>query len=118
MKKLLWMAALLPAVPTVQAADAGRGEELYEARCGACHALDAHRVGPLHRGVVGRRAGTVPGYAYSEALRRSKVVWSAETLDRWLADPERFVRGQKMGYRVENAADRADLIAFLASASR
>lgn len=111
---VLWLfvaAAWPPGV--VSAADAGRGQEIYESRCEGCHSLDANRIGPMHRGVFGRRAGTVPGYNYSDAVRRSNVVWNEKTLDRWLADPEPFIRGQKMGYRVEAAEDRADLIAFL-----
>lgn len=111
---LLWLfvaALLLPGAGS--AADPGRGQEIYEARCEGCHSLDANRIGPMHRGVFGRRAGTVPGYSYSDAVRRSNVVWNEQTLERWLAGPEQFIRGQKMGYRVEAAEDRADLIAFL-----
>lgn len=109
---LLFIAAGLP--PGLGwAADAERGRELYESRCEGCHSLDANRIGPMHRGVVGRKAGTVPGYDYSTAVRRSNVVWSETSLDRWLAGPEQFIRGQKMGYRVDSPEDRADLIAFL-----
>ena len=95
------------------AGDAARGARLYEARCGGCHSVEAHRVGPSHRGVFGRRAGSAAGYAYSPALAASRIVWTAATLDAWLADPERTIPGQAMGYRVEQAGDRADLIAHL-----
>ncbi|MEW5880584.1 MAG: c-type cytochrome [Pseudomonadota bacterium] len=93
--------------------DAVRGAQLYEARCGGCHSADASRVGPAHRGVFGRRAGTAAGFDYSPALRASRLVWDARTLDAWLADPERTIPGQAMGYRVDDARDRADLIAHL-----
>lgn len=93
--------------------DAARGAQLYEARCGGCHGADANRVGPAHRGVFGRRAGTATGFDYSPALRASRLVWDARTLDAWLADPERTIPGQAMGYRVDDARDRADLIAYL-----
>lgn len=93
--------------------DAMRGARLYEARCGGCHSVDAHRVGPAHRGVFGRRAGAAAGFDYSPALRASRLVWNERTLDAWLADPERTIPGQAMGYRVESARDRADLIAYL-----
>ena len=95
------------------AGDAARGAQLYEARCGGCHSVDAHRVGPMHRGVFGRRAGSAAGFGYSPALSASRVVWTAQSLDAWLADPERTIPGQAMGYRVELAQDRADLIAYL-----
>lgn len=99
------------------AGDATRGESLYEARCGACHSLDDNRVGPKHRGVFGRRAGSVAQFEYSPALKRSKVVWKRSTLDRWLANPEALIPGQRMGYQVPDAQDRADLIAYLQRAS-
>lgn len=96
-----------------EASDAQRGKALYESRCIACHSLDANRVGPLHRGVFGRGAGAVKDYDYSPALRGSRIVWNERTLDAWLADPEASVPGQRMGFQVPDAADRADLIAYL-----
>jgi len=95
------------------AGDAIRGEQLYESRCMACHSLDTNRVGPMHRGVYGRKAGSVPDFAYSEALTSSPIVWSDTTLNRWLTDPEALIPGQRMNIRVLSADDRADLIAFL-----
>jgi cytochrome c len=105
--------ALAVAAGATPAADANRGARLYEARCGGCHSVDEHRVGPAHRGVFGRRAGAAAGFEYSPALAQSRLVWSEQTLDRWLADPEAAIPGQAMGYRVEEARDRADLIAYL-----
>jgi cytochrome c len=93
------------------------GATLYQSRCSACHSIDSNRVGPAHRDTFGRRVGTAPGYDYSVALRRSKLVWTAANLDRWLSDPERLIPGQKMGYAVPDAGDRADLIAYLKSQS-
>jgi cytochrome c len=104
-----------PSPALAQTASAERGKALYASRCVACHSVDTNRVGPLHRGVLGRRAGTVPGYAYSDALRGSTVVWSRETLQAWLKDPEALIPGQQMGYQVETLQDRLDLVAFLAT---
>ena len=86
---------------------------MYAARCGGCHSVDTHRVGPRHKGVFGRRAGGAEGFDYSPALRSSRLVWNKRSLDDWLADPERTIPGQGMGFRVEHAQDRADLIAYL-----
>jgi cytochrome c len=97
----------------VQAADATRGGELYESRCSGCHSLDHDRIGPRHRGVVGRKAGSVAGFDYSPALRGSRIVWDAQTLDAWLAAPERLIPGQRMNYSVPGPADRAALIDYL-----
>jgi cytochrome c len=112
----LAVAALLAATAGL-AADAGRGAQLYEARCGGCHAIEHDRIGPRHAGLLGRRAGSVAGFDYSPALRAAGFTWDAQRLDRWLADPEALVPGQRMNFRVPEAADRADLIAYLARAA-
>jgi cytochrome c len=110
--------ALLSAAPALFAAgDAVRGESLYGSRCVACHSVDQNRVGPAHRGVFGRRAGRAAGYDYSAALKASRVNWSEQTLDAWLANPELRIPGQKMGYSVTDRTDRADLIAYLKTVS-
>jgi len=94
--------------------DPARGKALYQARCTACHSVDHPGLGPQHRGVFGRLAGTAPGFTgYSAALKRSGIVWNEAMLERWLTDPERLVPGQAMGVSVSDAAERADLIAYL-----
>ncbi len=112
--------ALLAVCAGAAAADGDpvRGEQAYEARCGACHAVEHDRIGPRHAGVLGRRAGSVPGFGYSSALRASRVVWDTATLERWLADPEAVIPGQRMGYRLQDAALRADIVAYLATLGR
>ena len=103
---------------SIFAADARKGEEIYS-RCLACHALEYDRVGPRHCGLLGRRAGTIPGFQYSEAMRRSRLTWNAKTLDRFLADPAKAVPGTNMTYAgVKDAIERADLIAWLDAAGR
>lgn len=92
-----------------------QGEKTYEARCAGCHSVSADRVGPRHAGVFGRRVGQVSGYAYSAALRSSHIVWTAENLDKWLMNPEALIPGQRMGYGLSDAQDRADIIAYLAT---
>jgi cytochrome c len=81
----------------------------------ACHSPDKNGVGPRHNGVFGSKAGSVAGYDYSDALKNSGLVWNSETLDPWLANPQAFVPGAKMFYRVANPHDRADVIEFLKS---
>lgn len=109
-------AALALALAFAAPGDAARGEQIY-ARCLACHALAYDRVGPRHCGLIGRHAGSVPGFAYSDAMKASGIVWNAKTLDRFLADPLRRVPGTTMTYAgVPEARDRADLIAYLARA--
>jgi cytochrome c len=92
--------------------DPARGEQLYEA-CTDCHSLDKNDVGPRHRGVFGRKAGSLPDYNYSDALKSSNILWNEETLDKWLTDPQTFVPGVKMYFHLDSAQGRADVIAYL-----
>ncbi|EER58909.1 cytochrome c class I [Acidovorax delafieldii 2AN] len=117
-----WLAGLLLVAGTSMAADPAalqRGEQIY-ARCAACHAIEGHRTGPQHCGLWGRRAGTAQGYTgYSQALRRSGIVWDERSLDVFLKDPMKAVPGTAMGYAgVKDDAERADLIAWLKQASQ
>lgn len=97
--------------------DPRAGKAIY-ARCLACHALAYDRTGPKHCGLFGRRAGSEPGFRYSEAMQRSKIVWNEKTLDRFLADPLKALPGTAMGYAgVKDRNERADLIAYLRQAN-
>jgi cytochrome c len=89
------------------------GPALYAARCGGCHAFDRNKYGPKHRGVFGRLAGTQPGYRYTDALRRSGIVWTAEMLDRWTEDPRRLVPGARMDARLKDPEERRLIIEYL-----
>jgi cytochrome c len=113
---LVGLCAGLSLVLPARAQDAvAAGRALYEQHCAACHSIDANRVGPAHRGVFGRKAGLAPGFKYSEALKRSRVVWDAQTLDAWLTDPERVIPGQQMFADFDDPAVRAAIIEFLRS---
>ena len=94
------------------AGDVIRGAVLYQ-RCQQCHSIQDNHAGPRHKGVFGRVAGTQPGYAYSDALRKSGIVWNENTLDKWLTNPPGFVRGVNMFFHLPNPKDRADVIEFL-----
>ncbi|MES2401485.1 MAG: c-type cytochrome [Pseudomonadota bacterium] len=100
---------------TPAAGDVQRGAALYQARCTACHAVDSNKIGPAHRGVMGRRIGSLPGYKYSDELAQSRLRWTPQTLNVWLEDPEELIKGQRMGFQVDSAQERADLIAYLAT---
>jgi cytochrome c len=120
LRRLLAAGALGICLPGAASAapDAVRGEQIY-ARCQACHALSYDRVGPRHCGLFGRTAGTVPGFAYSPAMKNSHIVWNEKTLDRFLTHPLKVVPGTAMTYDgVPDAKDRADLIAYLKSADQ
>ncbi len=90
------------------------GNMLYQA-CMGCHSLDENDIGPKHRGIVGRKAGIIPGYAYSAALKSSSIIWTPEKLNVWLANPQKLVPGAKMFFSVSSPKQRTDIIAYLAT---
>lgn len=86
------------------------------AQCAGCHSTQAGKTlfGPSLAGVSGRRAGTLPGYAYSPALKASGLTWNAKTLDRWLTSPKKTVPGTKMPFNgLQDPKSRAQVIAYL-----
>ncbi len=93
------------------------GKQLFERRCGGCHALDRDKEGPRLGGVYGRTSGSVGTFQYSDALKKAKVVWREETLDRWLTDTEQVVPDNDMTFHVEKTGERREIIALLKQAS-
>jgi len=118
-------AALFVLLPIVAAradgdGDAARGEARFQ-DCAACHKLEAgaNNVGPSLHGIFTRKAGEIADFRYSPAIKRSGIVWTPETLDKFITDPQALVPGNRMPYAgMANASDRADLIAYLAKASQ
>ncbi len=106
------LALALAASPALAAGDPERGAQVYEG-CQDCHSLDKNDVGPRHRGVFGRLAGSLPDFAYSSALNDARFVWDERTLDAWLTDPQSFLPGVRMFYSLADPQDRADVIAYL-----
>jgi len=105
--------ATLAAMTALQG-DPIRGKTLYQG-CTGCHSVDDNDLGPRHRGVVGRRAGSIQDYSYSPALKNSGLTWDEATLDRWLTNPSALVPGTKMFFKLDAAQDRADVISYLES---
>jgi cytochrome c len=91
-------ALVLAAAPAGAAGDVARGEVLYQG-CEDCHSIEKNDVGPMHKGVVGRTAGTVPGYNYSPALRNAKIIWTEDNLDKWLSNPQLLVQRRRCSIR-------------------
>jgi cytochrome c len=108
---------LVAARAVAQPAQVAAGQALYEAKCGGCHSVDENRIGPRHRGVVGRKVASLPDYDYSPAIRRLGGVWTPARLDVWLQGPQKVAPGAKMFLSVPDAAQRAAIIAYLGSVS-
>jgi cytochrome c len=98
--------------------DAKRGLEVFEKRCTGCHSLDEDKEGPRLRGVYGKKAGILSTtFEYSAALKASKVTWDAPSLNQWMADPEKIIPKSDMFFRVPQARERTDVIAYLQTLS-
>jgi cytochrome c len=110
--------ALYVAASALGAGQTSAGKELFAKRCGGCHALDRDMEGPRLGGVYGRAAASLDSFAYSDALRKSKIEWNDATLERWLAGPDRFVPGNDMEFHVDNAGERSAIIAYLKKNAR
>jgi cytochrome c2 len=119
--RLVLTAALLAAAGTAQAdGDAARGEKRFE-ECAACHTTErgSNGVGPSLNGVFGRKAGELGDFRFSPALKRSGIVWTVQTLDAFIADPQKSVPANRMPYSgLPDANARADLIAYLQKAAK
>ncbi|PZN96100.1 MAG: hypothetical protein DCF31_04800 [Alphaproteobacteria bacterium] len=103
--------------PAAAAGDAAKGAVVFN-QCKVCHVTDkgVNRVGPSLHGVVGRKAGTVPGYTYSAANKNSGLTWTVAQLDTYLAAPQKVIKGTKMAFAgLKKPEDRANVIAFLAT---
>lgn len=114
---LTFAAVFLAGLSRAEAADATLGEAVFKS-CAACHSLKPgqNKVGPSLHGVIGRVAGSAERFNYSPAMRKADHVWTAETLDAYLADPKAFVPGNRMPFPgIRDEAKRADLIAYLQS---
>ncbi len=105
--------AVLALTASAPAQDANRGKDLFERRCSGCHASDKDKEGPRLRGVFGRPSGSVRSFQYSDPLRKSRLTWDAETLEKWLTDPEKLVPETDMNFRVVQPEERAAIIAYL-----
>ena len=98
--------------------DNGGLELAFNGHCRECHEFDKgdNRLGPTLYGVVGRKAGTVPGFAYSDSLKSSGITWDEKMLDQFIANPDALIPGNNMGAifsGMEDAGERAKIIDFL-----
>lgn len=99
--------------------DAAKGEKVF-AKCKACHALEAgtNKVGPSLAGLFGRKAASVEGFKYSDAMTNSGITWDEAQLFKYLENPKTLVPGTKMAFPgLKNEEDRNNLIAYLKQAT-
>lgn len=111
---LLAPLTLTVAAPPARADDPG--ETIFKRYCAVCHTVEPgkNKIGPSLAGVVGRKAGTIPGYSYSDANKKSGITWSEEELEKYLTNPREVVPGTKMLFAgIKNPDDRKAVIGYL-----
>ncbi len=110
-------AALAAGGAAMAAGDATAGKAVFTRTCAACHTNEANgprRLGPTLFGVVGRKAGSVEGFRYSEANKKSGITWTPDVLDVYLKDPKAKVPGTLMAFAgLKNDTERQNVIAYL-----
>ena len=116
------LAVSMAASASAQEADTARGQQLFNQQCRACHSLEKGRstmAGPSLFGMFGSKAGTAPGYEYSEAMIRSGLIWDDKTVAAYLRNPKEEVPGTKMAYAgMRQAGQIADMLAYLKQATQ
>jgi cytochrome c len=119
----IWGAAivavlLLGPASAALADDFADGQSIFKRQCSICHSVapGQNRIGPTLFGVVGRAAGSVPGFPYTADHKKLGITWDAANLDKYLANPRAMVPDTSMIYRgLKNDAQREDLVAYLAT---
>ena len=113
----LAMLILLIGIQPAHATDVSRAQTLFRAKCAACHSIACNRNGPKLEGILGRRAGSVADFKYYSAeLKNSGIVWSEETLDAFIRDPDKLVPGNSMSAgsgRIDSVEERQNIIKHL-----
>jgi cytochrome c len=121
MRLVLALSLIAFAAAPALAADVAAGEKVFS-KCLQCHRIGlgaTNFYGPVLNGLIGRDAGSVPGYAYSDALKSSKIVWNQETLSRYLRQPRHEVPGVAMTFPgLQDQADIDNVIAYIAQFRR
>ena len=117
---LATLALLAATGPALASGDVEACKKVYN-KCKACHDISEgkNKVGPTLKGVMGRTAGTVEGYAYSDAMKASGIVWNEDTLEKYLADPKALVADGKMQFPgLKKEEEIENIIAYIAEASK
>jgi cytochrome c len=112
---LVLVTVLASSSRTLAAGDPAAGQKVFATHCATCHATEAgqNKIGPSLAGIVGSKAGTVPGFNFSPAMKNTDITWDDAELDKFLANPTGDVHGTKMFVNLPGENDRQNVIAYL-----
>ena len=95
------------------------GAKLFKAKCATCHTCNEggpNKQGPNLFGVIGRQSGQVSGFKYTQANKKSGIVWNEQTMEQYLENPKKYIKGTNMAFPgFKKLVDRRDVTAFLAT---
>ncbi|MTI09635.1 c-type cytochrome [Curvivirga aplysinae] len=110
------VASALVLSASAMAGDAANGEKIFKKKCKTCHVVEAGKkpkaTGPNLAGFLTRPSGT-SDYKHSKKLAAAAITWNEETLDQWLQNPRKMVKGSRMSFKLKKEKDRQDVIAYL-----
>src|SRR3546814_12538045 len=112
-----WLLQVFCAANAIAADPSSEGRVLYQGRCGGCHSVETNRIGPRHRGVVGRPVASAPDYDYSPALKQLGGTWTPARLVLWLIHTQEMVPRSQMYLARADPEQRRLIIAYLNSVS-
>ena len=108
-----WLSIIIIMFTLTGVSYAANGEKIFK-RCVSCHSLTKNKMGPALGNIFGKKVGSVKGYRYSKAMKKSDIIWNEDTLDKFLIKPRKYIKGTKMRFSgIRKKSQRDALIKYL-----